>query len=64
MRNPFTDYKTLLKTFSYEEKINEINKKKKYEIANKKQHGNKIDNRYEQINNLSKWKIILLIDYS
>ena len=27
MRNPFTDYKTLLKTCSYEEKINEINKK-------------------------------------
>ena len=29
MRNAFTDYKSLLNTFSYEEQINEIDKKKK-----------------------------------
>ena len=25
MKNPFTDYKTLLSTFSYDEQIDEIN---------------------------------------
>ena len=29
MRNAFTVYKTLLNTFSYEEQINELDKKKK-----------------------------------
>ena len=46
MRNPFADYKTLLQTFSYDEQINEINKKIN-ELVNKKQHANKIDTRYE-----------------
>ena len=32
MRNPFTDYKLLLNTFSYEEQINEINQKKKMNL--------------------------------
>ena len=29
MRNPFADYKKLLDTFSYEEQVNEINRKNK-----------------------------------
>ena len=29
MRNPFDDYKKLLDTFSYEEQVNEINRKNK-----------------------------------
>ena len=51
MRNPFTDYKSLLDTFSYKEQIDEINKKI-HELANEKQHGNKIDRRYERIKEL------------
>ena len=42
MRNPFSDYKSLLNTFSYEEEINEINQKIN-ELANQKQHANIID---------------------
>ena len=56
MRNPFTDYKSLLlNTFSYEEQINEINKKIN-ELANEKQHANIIDRRYEQIKELKHMK--------
>ena len=44
MRNAFTDYKSLLNTFSYEEQINEIDKKKN-ELANEKLAANKRDNR-------------------
>ena len=51
MRNRFTDYKSLLDTFSYKEQIDEINKKI-HELANEKQHGNKIDRRYERIKEL------------
>ena len=51
MRNSFTDYKILLSTFSYDEQINEINQKI-YELVNKKQHGNMIDARYDQIKEL------------
>ena len=29
MRNPFADYKKLLDTFSYEEQVNEMNRKNK-----------------------------------
>ena len=55
MRNPFTDYKTLLDTFSNEEQINEINQKID-ELGNKKQHSNKIDRRYERIKELKQMK--------
>ena len=44
MRNPCTDYKILLDTFTYEEQINEINWKIS-KLLNKKQHGNINDNR-------------------
>ena len=55
MRNPFADYKTLLDTFSYEEKIDEINQKI-HELAHEKHHANKIDRRYEQIKELKHMK--------
>ena len=55
MRNPFTDYKILLDTFSYEEQINEINKKK-YQLANEKQHSNIKNRRYERIKELKHMK--------
>ena len=55
MRNPCTDYKILLDTFTYEEQINEINWKIN-ELLNKKQHGNINDNRYEQIKVLKQMK--------
>ena len=51
MKNPFTDYKSLLDTFSYNEQINEINQKIN-EIVNNKQHANIIDRRYERIKEL------------
>ena len=51
MRNPFTDYKSLLETFSYDEQINEINQKIN-ELANEKQHANIIDRRYKRIKEL------------
>ena len=51
MTNPFTDYKSLLDAFSYNEQINEINQKIN-ELANQKQHANIIDRRYEQIKEL------------
>ena len=55
MRNPFTDYKTLLDTFSYEEQINEINQKIN-ELAHEKHYANKIDRRYEWIKELKHTK--------
>ena len=55
MRNSFTDYKILLRTFSYNEQIKEINEKIN-KLVNKKQHGNKIDRRYKQIKDLKHMK--------
>ena len=55
MRDPFTDYKKLLDTFSYEEQINEINQKID-ELAHEKQHANIIDERYELIKELKHMK--------
>ena len=55
MRNPFTDYKTLLDTFSYEEQIDEINQKI-HELAHEKHHANKIDKRYKRIKELKHMK--------
>ena len=55
MRNPCTDYNRLLSTFSYEEQINGMNQKI-YELINKKQHGNIIDNRYARIKELKHMK--------
>ena len=45
----------ILRTFSYDEQINEINQTIN-ELVNKKQHGNKIDRRYEQIKDLKHMK--------
>ena len=66
MKSPFTDYKTLLSTFSYDEQINEINQIIN-ELANyEKQHGNIIDTRYDRIeelehikNNIIKWNKLI-----
>ena len=55
MRNPFTDYKSLLDTFSYKEQIDEINQKI-YELTNKKQYANITDRRYERIKELKHMK--------
>ena len=55
MRNPCTDYKILLDTFTYEEQIDEINRKIN-ELLNKKQYGNIKDNRYERIKVLKQMK--------
>ena len=56
MRNLCADYKTLFDTFSYEEQIDEINRKIN-ELLNKKQHGNIIiDSRYERIKELKQMK--------
>ena len=66
MKNPFTDYKILLSTLSYEEQINEINQIIN-ELANsKKQHRNILDTRYDRIkelkhikNNIIKWNKLI-----
>ena len=55
MRNPCTDYKILLNTFTYEEQIDEINRKIN-ELLNKKQHGNIKDDCYERIKVLKHMK--------
>ena len=55
MRNPFADYKTLLHTFSYEEKIDKINQKI-HELARAKHYANKIDRRYERMKELKHMK--------
>ena len=55
MRNPCTDYKILLSTFSYDEQINEINQKIN-ELLNKTQPRNMIDTRYERIKELKHMK--------
>ena len=55
MRNPCTDYKILLDTFTYEEQIDEINRKIN-ELLNEKQYGNIKDNRYERIKVLKQMK--------
>ena len=54
-RNPFTDFKSLLDTFSYNEQINEINIKIN-ELANQKQHANIKDGGYERIKELKHMK--------
>ena len=55
MRNSFTDYKKLLSTFIYEEQVNELNQKI-YEVLNKKQDGNMVDTRCDQIKKLKQMK--------
>ena len=45
----------IIRNLSYDEQINEINQKI-YELVNKKQHANKIDNYYEQIKELKHMK--------
>ena len=51
MRNQFTEYKTLLQTFSLEEQIDEINNMIK-SLANKKHRANIKDRRYDRIKEL------------
>ena len=65
MKNQFADFKTLLKTFSYDDQIYLINQKIN-ELVNTKQRRNMIDDRYEQItvlkhikNNIIKWNKLL-----
>ena len=49
MRNQFTEYKTLLYTFSLQEQIDEINDMIK-KLTNKKQIANTRDRIYDRIN--------------
>ena len=51
MRNLFTEYKTFLQTFPFEEEIDEINDIIK-SIANKKHIANIKDQRYDRIKEL------------
>ena len=51
MRNQFTEYKTLLETFSVQEQIDEINDMIK-SLANKKHIANIRDRRYYRIKEL------------
>ena len=51
MHNQFTEYKTLLQTFSQEEQIVEINDKIK-SLINKKHIANIKDRRYDRIKEL------------
>ena len=51
MRNQFTEYKTLLETFSLQEQIDEINDMIK-SLANKKHIANIRDGRYYRIKEL------------
>ena len=56
MRNLCVDFKTLFDTFSYEEQIDQINRKIN-ELLKKKQQGNIIiDRRYERIKELKQMK--------
>ena len=56
MRNLCVDFKTLFDTFSYEEQIDQINRKIN-ELLKKKQHGNIIiDRRDERIKELKQMK--------
>ena len=56
MRNLCVDFKTLFDTFSYEEQIDQINRKIN-ELLKKKQHGNIIiDRRYERIKEFKQMK--------
>ena len=48
MHNQFTEYKTLLYTFSLQEQIDELNMIKK--LTNKKQIANIRDRRYDRMN--------------
>ena len=51
MQNQFKEYKTLLRTFSLEEQINEINNMIR-SLANKKHIANIKDRRYDRIKEL------------
>ena len=55
MRNQFTEYKTLLQTFSFQEQIDEIDDMIK-ELVNKKQIAKIRDCRYERIKELKHMK--------
>ena len=59
MRNQFTEYKTLLETFSLQEQIDEINDMIK-SLANKKHIANIRDRRYYRIKELKHMRDTLM----
>ena len=59
MRNHFTEYKTLLHTFSLEEQIDEINNMIK-SLVHKKHRANIKDTRYDRIKELKHMRDIII----
>ena len=55
MRNQFTEYKTLLYTFSLQEQLDEINNMIK-KLTNKKQRAEKRNRRYDRIKELKQMR--------
>ena len=60
MRNQFTEYKTLLQTYSFQEQIDDINDMIK-KLANKKHIANIKDSRYNRIKELKRMRDNLII---
>ena len=60
MRNHFTEYKTLLQTYSFQEQIDDINDMIK-KLANKKHIANIKDSRYNRIKELKRMRDNLII---
>ena len=60
MRNQFTEYKTLLQTYSFQEQIDDINDMIK-KLVNKKHIANIKDSRYNRIKQLKRMRDNLII---
>ena len=60
MRNHFTEYKTLLQTYSFQEQIDDINDMIK-KLVNKKHIANIKDSRYNRIKELKRMRDNLII---
>ena len=60
MRNQFTEYKTLLQTYSFKEQIDDINDMIK-KLVNKKHIANIKDSRYNRIKELKRMRDNLII---
>ena len=60
MRNHFTEYKTLLQTYSFQEQIDDINDMIK-KLVNKKHIANIKDSRYNRIRELKRMRDNLII---
>ena len=60
MRNQFTEYKTLLQTYSFQEQIDDINDMIK-KLVNKKHIANIKDSRYNRIKELKRMRDNLII---